>query len=227
MILHPLKSELNWPLGKRKPLDYGASRWAIPFHLLDALFYCDPSQETPRMPERWKGNGAAQALLDRLRAAVHLGLERKVLQRTPHLILLSRPFYTGQLKPLLCRWMLLWVRKSRLRELKDEEVLAYMMHGARAHPDTTALVERMLTDKFVKMLNLSHAWLDQLLPHVLPRALTLARHPLSRTRTRACARARARAHASNPYPYLYPAPLPVLPPAPTLPPPATVPPPRV
>ena len=100
---------------------------------------------------------------------MHLGLERKVLQRTPHLILLSRPFYTGQLKPLLCRWMLLWVRKSRLRELKDEEVLAYMMHGARAHPDTTALVERMLTDKFVKMLNLSHAWLDQLLPHVLAR----------------------------------------------------------
>ena len=167
MILHPLKSELNWPLGKRKPLDYGAYRWAVPFHLLDALFYCTPGQETLRMPERWKGSGAAQALLDRLHAAVTLGLERKVLQRTPHLILLSRPFYVGQLKPLLCRWMLLWVRKSRLRELKDEEVLAYMMHGPRAHADTAALVERTLTDKFVKMLNLSHAWLDQLLPHVL------------------------------------------------------------
>ena len=42
-----------------------------------------------------------------------------------------------------------------------------MMHGPRAHPDTAAMVERTLTDKFVKMLNLAHAWLDQLLPHVL------------------------------------------------------------
>ena len=82
MILHPLKSELNWPLGKRKPLDYGASRWAVPFHLLDALFYCTPGRETPRVPERWKGNGTAQALLDRLHAAVQLGLERKVRKRT-------------------------------------------------------------------------------------------------------------------------------------------------
>ena len=167
IILHPLKSELNWPLGKRKPLDYGASRWAVPFHLLDALFYCTPGTVPPRVPVRWKGNGTAQALLKRLRAAVQLGLERKVLQRTPHLILLSRPFYMAQLKPLLCRWMLLWVRRSRLRELKDEELLAYVMHGPRAHPDTAALVERTLTDRFVKMLNLSHAWLDQLLPHVL------------------------------------------------------------
>lgn len=48
IILHPLKSELNWPLGLKDPLDFTRSRagnglrWAIPSHLLDAIFgVCD------------------------------------------------------------------------------------------------------------------------------------------------------------------------------------------
>ncbi len=46
LILHPLKSELNWPLGEKSPLDFSHSsalgdglRWQLPFHLLDAVFY--------------------------------------------------------------------------------------------------------------------------------------------------------------------------------------------
>jgi hypothetical protein len=44
IILHPLKSELNWPLGAKDPLDFTQSRignglrWALPSHLLDAIF---------------------------------------------------------------------------------------------------------------------------------------------------------------------------------------------
>lgn len=46
IILHPLKSELNWPLGVKEPLDFTRSRsgvglrWSIPSHLLDAIFSC-------------------------------------------------------------------------------------------------------------------------------------------------------------------------------------------
>jgi hypothetical protein len=46
IILHPLKSELNWPLGTKDPLDFTSSRagvglrWSIPSHLLDAIFSC-------------------------------------------------------------------------------------------------------------------------------------------------------------------------------------------
>ena len=46
VILHPLKSELNWPLGAKEPLDFTRSRsgtglrWSIPSHLLDAVFCC-------------------------------------------------------------------------------------------------------------------------------------------------------------------------------------------
>jgi hypothetical protein len=44
VLLHPLKSELNWPLGHKEPLDFTRSRiekgirWNIPSHLLDAVF---------------------------------------------------------------------------------------------------------------------------------------------------------------------------------------------
>lgn len=46
LLLHPLKSELNWPLGIKEPLDFSRSqygtglRWHIPSHLLDAIFSC-------------------------------------------------------------------------------------------------------------------------------------------------------------------------------------------
>lgn len=46
VILHPLKSELNWPLGLKEPLDFTRSRsgtglrWNIPSHLLDGIFSC-------------------------------------------------------------------------------------------------------------------------------------------------------------------------------------------
>ena len=47
LLLHPLKSELNWPLGEKQPLDFTGSsvggnglRWNIPSYLLDAIFGC-------------------------------------------------------------------------------------------------------------------------------------------------------------------------------------------
>ena len=53
LLLHPLKSELNWPLGLKIPLDFTRStsskakdekchgyRWVMPGYLLDAVFSC-------------------------------------------------------------------------------------------------------------------------------------------------------------------------------------------
>lgn len=47
--MQPLKSELNWPLGVKRPLDFTRARpgsklgnglrWQVPFHLLEAFFY--------------------------------------------------------------------------------------------------------------------------------------------------------------------------------------------
>ena len=38
LILHPLKSELNFPIGAKHDLDFSPLRWKLPIHLLDAIF---------------------------------------------------------------------------------------------------------------------------------------------------------------------------------------------
>ena len=37
IVLHPLRSELNWPLGDKHALDFAPRRWELPGHLLEAL----------------------------------------------------------------------------------------------------------------------------------------------------------------------------------------------
>ena len=41
LILHPLKSELNFPIGAKFDLDGSerGERWSLPIHLIDAIFY--------------------------------------------------------------------------------------------------------------------------------------------------------------------------------------------
>jgi len=67
LVLHPLKSELNWPMGAKDPLDFTTAtqsrhrnsrksssnnkkeeaglRWQVPFHLLDAVFFASAGLE--------------------------------------------------------------------------------------------------------------------------------------------------------------------------------------
>jgi hypothetical protein len=42
IVLHPLKSELNWPLGDKHGLDFAPRRWELPVHLLEALLLVSP-----------------------------------------------------------------------------------------------------------------------------------------------------------------------------------------
>lgn len=45
ILLHPLKSELNFPMGRKEAIDLAGYRWDLPIHLLDALFLCKTSHE--------------------------------------------------------------------------------------------------------------------------------------------------------------------------------------
>ena len=83
LILHPLKSEhLNWPLGKRKPLDTGRRGGR-----------CPSTSSTPACT-RWAegcptaGTGTRRrwACSQSCRRPWRQQFERKLLQRTPHLI---------------------------------------------------------------------------------------------------------------------------------------------
>ena len=38
VLLHPLRSELNFPIGAKYPIDLAGNRWDLPIHLCDAFF---------------------------------------------------------------------------------------------------------------------------------------------------------------------------------------------
>ena len=134
LVLHPLKSELNWPLGDKVPLDMteGRSpglRWQLPWFLLDGLLGSDGGSGGGL-----EANPMARAARAALKAKVAEGVAAHMLQASPHLLLLSPAWYREQLKPLLAEWSVFWLR-PRLQArggLSDAQIRAYAL--ARAPP---------------------------------------------------------------------------------------------
>ena len=147
LVLHPLKSELNWPLGDKVPLDMteGRSpglRWQLPWFLLDGLLGSDGSGGGGGGGGGRGGGGGggletnpmARAARAALKAKIAEGVAAHMLQASPHLLLLSPAWYREQLKPLLAEWAVFWLR-PRLQArggLSDAQIRAYAL--ARAPP---------------------------------------------------------------------------------------------
>ncbi len=169
LILHPLKSELNWPLGGKEPLDFTRSqignglRWAVPFHLLNAIFYYTER----KVPPDFVASREARLVLEELSAKIAIGKEQKLIQTTPHVVLLSRSFYTKVLKPIMARWALLFLLQRRFNGVTEKQLLAYLMGGPAGDPEGTKAVKDNLGDEHTKMLNLMCDWLRSFLPFVL------------------------------------------------------------
>ena len=131
LVLHPLKSELNFPIGRKEPLDLTQTqsgkgfRWEIPFHLLDALFYATEG----RMTMNLHGSAEAEKVLSEMQAVIEEGSKLRVLQRTPHLVLLSRHFYNSRIRPILTRWAVFWFSMQRKAGLEDAEIVAFLSVG--------------------------------------------------------------------------------------------------
>jgi hypothetical protein len=81
LILHPLKSELNFPVGEKYDLDGSedGERWDLPIHLFDALFYTNCGTVST-----YEQRGSALEILEKLKSAVSDGIEKRHLQRLPH-----------------------------------------------------------------------------------------------------------------------------------------------
>ena len=106
LLLHPLKSELNWPLGVKKALDFtfptagcsGASaapgmRWLVALHILDALFFVSTGKTCNDVSD----SATAEKMLGDLRKAVMQGVAEKVIQVTPHIVVLDPRYFNKSL----------------------------------------------------------------------------------------------------------------------------------
>jgi hypothetical protein len=167
--LHPHPQELNWPLGKREALDFTRNkiglglRYEIPYHLYDALFYAMED----RLVVPFHESREAMKLLEKIKAVVVTGLQAKLLQRTPHLVLLNTSFYHRELRPLLASWAMLFLSSRRLSGLTDAEIYGFLTHGPKGDPAIVHAVNNKLTNEYVKMMNLTFEWLSSLLPFTL------------------------------------------------------------
>ena len=126
LILHPFKSELNWPLGEKEPLDFSVSklgpglRWRLPFHLLDAIFAFTHGS----LVNSFEDSREAKDILDELHAKMKAGAQAGLLQMNPHLVLLDRRFYVKEMLPRLARWLFIWMRINGLKDVSDTMVPA-------------------------------------------------------------------------------------------------------
>ena len=88
------------------------------------------------------------------------------MQRQPHLVVLSKQFYHDELKPLLARWMILWLETFGVNLLDQDQLMSYLLNGP-VDKKVVEIVDRKLGGEYVKMLNLSHDWLTSFAIHVL------------------------------------------------------------
>ena len=188
VVLHPLKSELNWPLGDKHALDFAPTRWELPWWMLHALLLLQEEAKPESQRASWLASGRSSAGLSgrnsapasksvsstsaeaerecllRLKSACEQGIAGNYMQRVPHLALLSEEWYHATLKPLMGSWLLIWLRRTGLHDISDDAAIRCLagggVEGSMANSAT-------LSDKQAKMLNLGHDWLTYLLPHVL------------------------------------------------------------
>lgn len=125
VILHPLKSELNYPIDMKSPIDLSPARWDLPAHLLSVIF---PPEHAKALeaPEAWsKAEQIAGYTLASVSAQVHEmvehGKQSHKMQRNPHLVLLDPQFYHECLKPLTAKWMLLWLHRTMTDDITEQE----------------------------------------------------------------------------------------------------------
>ena len=138
-------------------------RAQVPLHILDALFFVSTGKTSNDLSD----SASAEKMLGDLRKAVMQGVAEKVIQVTPHVVVLDPSYYHQMLKPLFARWVLAFFSDKGLANLTHDQLLDYVLAGGRAGDETVAAVGRHCKDDAMKLLNLAHEWISSVLPHVL------------------------------------------------------------
>lgn len=186
VILHPLKSELNFPIGEKKPLALTPLRYLFAIHLLNAVLYHMFGASTLLATE--------EKLLQKISKVLQHGEEDCWIQRNPHTVLLSSEFYERELKVLFAEWSLIWLHKQKsikdgltkaeianeaeqqnkligkkseaVSPAEQEQLISYITHLL---PDaaTCAFVDKNFDIEAIQLLNLARLWVCSFLPHCI------------------------------------------------------------
>ncbi|CAK0904785.1 unnamed protein product [Prorocentrum cordatum] len=174
LLLDPLRSELNWPMGRKRPLDLTDGgdgpkahlrqglRNRLPFHLFDGVFAA--SGQPMAVP--YSDRSEAKATLKELAQVIVRGKQELKIQSIPHVVILSQEFYRTHMLGHLADWLCLLLEAHLEGCLNVTELKAFLRKPEE--PDDAAAQKlRRAPDLMVKLLNLAVDWLHRLLPHIL------------------------------------------------------------
>ncbi len=71
-------------------------------------------------------SGRAKRVLEELQKVIEDGYERRALQRSPHLVLLNSEWYHENMRPVMSRWMTLWLEANHVSGMRSEWTAAYL-----------------------------------------------------------------------------------------------------
>jgi hypothetical protein len=120
LILHPLRSELNFPIGDKLDLDFNPLRWRLPMHIFDAIFFA----ETGILLGDFRESDESNIILKQLQATIQEGYQQKSLQKNPHIVLLDDEFYHKKMRHIVMEWVILWLNHHHFTGLNQSQVLS-------------------------------------------------------------------------------------------------------
>ncbi|CAJ1380920.1 unnamed protein product [Effrenium voratum] len=177
LLLDPLKSELNWPMGEKRAIDLiepelGAAclRGRLPFHILDAIFATaarapgENAEGSMRAMRKatvpFSDRQEAVRCLSRLAAELAAGHEKRRVRLSPHLVLQSQSFYEVHMLPLLVDWTAFFLEAHEgTLGLSPKE----LRQALRRHPGP----QLRESGPSAQLFHLAVRWLHQLLPFML------------------------------------------------------------
>jgi hypothetical protein len=160
MILHPLKSELNFPFGTKFSLEPSEIRWNFPLFLLDIFMTAGhPNQSADAI-------GALDKIVHEMSVEMTKGACQKALQKRPHWILLSKEFYDKSLSSSFLDLSILWCDRQGI-DLDKEIIKRYLMGSEKELESFPLLQLDSITSLDRCILNLVRHWLHLILPHIL------------------------------------------------------------
>ena len=166
VLLHPLRSELNFPIGNKHAIDLAGQRWDLPMFIIDAVFGAVNGTLCTQIDRFWENASSTAGisiadLLYQTTEVISRGCNQNALQTSPHLVLLDTSFYHMQLKPIFAKWSTIWLIRFVTSRISPALIAAFISGESQ---DAMAEASRA-SDK--KLLILTREWMGALLPHVL------------------------------------------------------------
>ena len=180
VVLHPLKSELNFPIGAKERLDFYGDRWELPMHMMEAIFACSSAIQHMELASTRNVTSVdpsmeGDMILSRLQNEVEKAFKERFMQKNPHVVLLNEEFYHERVKPVIAEWLLLFFRNKKVSEalLPTDVALQYLCGNNDVAEEAMEEQSKrkdpidQLSSNEKKMFNLGRDWCTVYLPHVL------------------------------------------------------------